>query len=623
MRRFFDYHAPKARHIMSKKNVLTRAKKIKAEDLVNRNQLSEAHALCVQVCQTDRTDAEAWALLGLICRKLGRYADAEQAARRAIELRPSLAVAHQILGTALQCQGQYSEAIDHYQTAVRLQPDSDETHYLLGNILRETGDYIGADRHYARTIELQPNHLQALSNRGAALLAMGNSDEAARCLQRANELYPGVPQVLCNLALLHQAQGAHEDARAYCREALHQDPNFLDAIAMLAELHEKSSQMELAKEWLNRGYAISADHPSLNLTAARVEQREGQTDAAVARLERLRSSLHESAQADLLLLLGQLYDKKKDPARAFHCLSEGNRLKSSALLADVEASERYLKRIEKLRQRFRADRPETWQPFPDDDFVDNPIFLFGFPRSGTTLLEQILDSHPKLQAIPEKPTIAAVAQALQERPLSSLTLQDVRALRKVYFDAVAGYVQRKPGHLLVDKMPLNTVEVQLIWRLFPNAKCLLAIRHPCDATFSCFMQNFVINNAMSTFFTLEKTAQAYAGVMSLWREYIAVLPVKYYRIRYEDLVADQVGETRRLLEFLGLEWNESVLHQDEHARTRNITTPSYHQVTRPIYQDAKYRWKRYEKYMQTVLPVLQPYIDYFDYGEAGREIRND
>lgn len=601
---------------MSKKNVLTRSKKIKAEELLNRNQLTEAHTLCAQVCQADRNDAEAWTLLGLIDRKLGRFAEAEQAARRAVELRPGFATAHQILGTALHCQGQHTAAIDCYRTAARLQPDNAETHYLLGNALRETGAYVDADKSYARAIELHPDYLQALSNRGAALLSLGNTDEAARCVYRANELYPGVPQVLCNLALLRQTQGSHDDAKAYCREALRQDSNFLDAIAMLADLSEKSSQTEEAKIWLARGLTINPDDISLNMTAARIERHEGCLDAAIARLEHLRSKSHESAQKDILLLLGQLYDKKKDAARAFHCLSEGNRIKSSALLADVEESERYLRHIETLRQQFRSDHPETWQPFADDDFTDNPIFLFGFPRSGTTLLEQILDSHPRLQAIPEKPTIATVEHALQGRPLSSLTLDDVRKLRKVYFDTAARYVQRDPNRIYVDKMPLNTVEVQLIWRLFPNAKCILAIRHPCDATFSCFMQNFVINNAMSTFFTLEKTAAAYAGVMSLWQEYIAVLPVKYHRIRYEDLVSDQAGESRRLLEFLELEWNENVLRHDEHARTRSITTPSYHQVTQPIYQDAKYRWKRYAEYMQPVLPVLQPYIDYFGYGES-------
>ncbi|MBI5039823.1 MAG: sulfotransferase [Gammaproteobacteria bacterium] len=599
---------------MSKKNVLTRSKKIKVEELLNRNQLAEACTLCNQVCQIDRTDTDAWILLGLIERKLGHFTEAEQAARRALTLRPNFAPAIQLLGTALQCQNHFQEAINCYRNALELQPNVAETHYLLGNALREIGAYVDAAASYARAIELQPDYLAALSNCGAVLLAMGNRDQAAIYLHRANELQPGLPQVLCNLALLRQAQGDYDEAKAYCRDAQHRDPNFLDAIAMLGDLYEKSSQHDEAKAWVKRGLEIDPDSLSLNMTAARLDRHDGRSDEAIARLEHLRTKTHEEAQQDILLLLGQLYDKKKDAARAFFCLTEGNRLKAKAMLADVEESEHYLKHIETLRQRFRTDHPETWQPFADDDFTDNPIFLFGFPRSGTTLLEQILDSHPRLQAIPEKPTIAAVEQALQGRQLSALTLDDVRKLRKVYFDTAARYVQRDPNRVYVDKQPLNTVEVQLIWRLFPNAKCILAIRHPCDATFSCFMQNFVINNAMSTFFTLEKTAEAYAGVMSLWREYIAVLPVNYHRLRYEDLVADQAGETRRLLDFLGLEWNENVLRQDAHARTRNISTPSYHQVTQPIYQDAKYRWKRYEEYMAPVLPVLQPYIDYFGYG---------
>lgn len=598
---------------MSKKNVLTRSRKHKAEELLNSNRLAEARTLCLKVCQTDRTDVEAFAILALIERKLGNYAASEQAARHAVRIRPGYAMAHQILGTALQCQNDYAEAIDCYRASLHLQSDIAETHYLLGNALREIGSYIDADSSYSRAIELQPDYLQALSNRGATLIALGNVDEASRCLTRANELQSGLPQVLCNLALLRQTQGKYDDAKAYCREALRQDANFLDAIAMLADLNEKSSLYEQAKEWLNRGLNINPDSLSLNLTAARIERHEGFSDAAIARLEHLRAKTHEAAQHDILLLLGQLYDKKKDAARAFYCLTEGNRLKANSMLASVEESEHYIKHIAEHRQSFRADHPETWRPFSDDDFIDNPIFLFGFPRSGTTLLEQILDSHPRLQAIPEKPTIAAVSQALKGRALSSLTLEDVNKLRKVYFETANRYIQRDPKRIYVDKMPLNTVEVQLIWRLFPNAKCILAIRHPCDATFSCFMQNFVINNAMSTFFTLEKTAEAYAGVMSLWQEYIKVLPVKYHRIRYEDLVADQSGESRKLLDFLEVDWDEKVMKHDQHARTRHISTPSYHQVTQPIYQDAKYRWKRYEEYLGSVLPILQPYIDYFDY----------
>lgn len=605
---------------MSKKNVLTRSKKIKAENLLERNQLAEARALCAQVCQADRSDAEAWTLLGIVERKLGRHAEAEQAARRAVAMRPHFAFAHQILGTALQCQGQYADAMDCYREASRLDPNNAECHYLLGNALRETGALQEADRCYQRAIELRPNFIEALSNRGASLIALNRIEEAKQCLLKANDIQPGLPQILCNIATIMQAEGRFDEAKACCRDALLRDANFIDAIALLAELHEKSHQEEDAKTYALRGLALAPDNIVLNLAMARIERRAGAVDDAIRRLERLRGLAPDALLADVLLLLGQMYDKRKDAARAFPCLSEGNRLKARMLPPDQDDQDHYLKRIESVRARFRADPPASWRPL-NDDLVDAPVFLIGFPRSGTTLLEQILDSHPQLQAIEEKPTVAAMEQEFRRittgraRPYGDLTREEIQQLRKAYFDTVQQHLRRLPGHTLIDKMPLNTVQVALIQRIFPKAKFILAIRHPCDACFSCFMQNFALNEAMSTFFSLEKTAEAYAGVMSLWQEYLAALPIDYHRIRYEDLVADKAGETQRLLNFLGLEWNDNVLRHDEHARKRNITTPSYHQVTQPIYQDAKYRWKRYEAYLQPILPVLQPYIEYFGYGE--------
>ena len=607
---------------MSKKNVLTRSKKLKAEDLLNRGQLSEARELCSQVCQTDRTDAEAWALLALIERRLGHLPDAEQAARRAVVLRPTYALGQQILGTALHCQGRYAEAIASYRKACELQPKDAQTLYLLGNALRESGALAEADTEYARSIALRPDFVPALSNRGALLTALGRCEEAKQCLNRANELQPGLPQVLCNIAQVLQQEGRFDDARSYCEQTLQRDPDFVDAIVMLADLHEKSHRNAEATALIERGLKLAPENTALILTAARLARREGRVEDGIGLLEAARVRIPEALQGDVLLLLGQLYDKQKDAARAFHCLSEGNRIKASGILKGDGDTEHYLHRVESVRAAFRAEDPATWQPIPDDDFDDNPIFLLGFPRSGTTLLEQILDSHPRLQALEEKPTVSAMEHAFRQlgaraRPYADLTPADIRMLRKAYFDTVARHIRRDPQRILVDKMPLATVQAHLIWRVFPKAKVILAIRHPCDACFSCFMQDFSLNNAMATFFSLEKTAEAYAAVMSLWREYIAALPIDYHRVRYEDLVADQAGETQRLLTFLNLEWDETVLHHDEHARKRGITTPSYHQVTKPIYQDAKYRWKRYEPYMQSVLPILQPYIEYFGYADGG------
>jgi Sulfotransferase family len=169
------------------------------------------------------------------------------------------------------------------------------------------------------------------------------------------------------------------------------------------------------------------------------------------------------------------------------------------------------------------------------------------------------------------------------------------------------------GRTPVDKMPLNTIDVGLIHRLFPRARILLALRHPCDVVLSGFMQAMKPNAAMVLFDSLASTARFYAQVMGLWLQYREVLPLSVLTVRYEDLVADLPGETRRILEFLDLPWDDAVLGYAEHARTRAIATPSYHQVVQPIYWRSVGRWRNYADAFENVLPVLQPFVDAFGY----------
>jgi hypothetical protein len=247
------------------------------------------------------------------------------------------------------------------------------------------------------------------------------------------------------------------------------------------------------------------------------------------------------------------------------------------------------------------------------------VFLIGFPRSGTTLLDQILDAHPALHTMEEKPAIDIVKQAVERLTggypdaLASLTAEDTVKLRRVYFAEVARFMGGVPQGILVDKMPLNTIEVGLIHRLFPRARILLALRHPCDVVLSGFMQAFKPNAAMVHFGDLADTARFYASVMGLWRRYAEVLPLEVLTTRYEDLVTDFEAETRRILAFLELPWDDSVLTYAERAKSRAIATPSYHQVVQPIYARSVGRWRNYREQMADVLPLLRPFVDVFGY----------
>lgn len=222
----------------------------------------------------------------------------------------------------------------------------------------------------------------------------------------------------------------------------------------------------------------------------------------------------------------------------------------------------------------------------------------------------------------ERPASARLEQAFLELtgglPQMPRTLDEERlaALRRIYRDEAARHVSPCKGGRIVDKLPLNTVRVPLLWRVFPDAKFILAIRHPCDVALSCLMQSFGPNDAMAGFTSLENIAEIYARVMRVWEGFADRLPLQWQAIRYEVLIADVEGETRRLLEFLGVPWDDAVLQYTHHARQRvAIRTPSYHQVTQPIYQHASFRWKRYEDAFRPILPMLQPFIDRFGYQE--------
>jgi tetratricopeptide (TPR) repeat protein len=609
---------------MAKPNILVRTKKAKAEELFNGGRLHEADAQYAGICQSVPGDAESWAMRGLIHRKLGAFGQAEAFCRQALKLKPEYAWGHHLLGSALQCQGRMQEALASYRKAIALNPGLAEAHYFLGNALRETGALREAVESYRQATRLQPDFVEALSNLGAALITLGDTQEAASVLNRAIMLRPNTPQILCNQGHVLQRDGQLPQALEKYQRALSLDPESLDTIGYVAALLEKTGQIEEAQALVERHALRAPDNPTLLIVAAKLARRAKRIDEAITLLERaLEKAPAMEAAGEVHFLLGQLYDRQGEADRAYAHLVEGNRL--AAVVGELRnAGQRpYLERVEMMRTYLTDELASLADATVDDDHgLQSPVFLLGFPRSGTTLLEQILDSHPALQALEEKGTVAAMVRAFDDmaqgraNALAELTEEEVTRLRATYYEEVARYIQLQPGNLLIDKMPLNTVNVHLIWRVFPQAKFILAIRHPCDASFSCFMQDFFLNEAMSSFLTLESTARVYRAVMQTWVEAAAKLPLDFHRIRYEDLVADFEGETRALLDFLGVGWHDRVLGHTEHALKRGtIKTPSYHQVTQPIYQHAKYRWKRYAKQFEPVMPMLQPYIDYFGYRE--------
>lgn len=280
-----------------------------------------------------------------------------------------------------------------------------------------------------------------------------------------------------------------------------------------------------------------------------------------------------------------------------------------------------LKEISELKDYFHNRQAiAAWEYPPDLVERASPVFLFSFPRSGTTLLDQILYGHPAFQVLEEKPMLHGISRELASRTggypaaLGNLSGEEVTELRERYLAIIRRYTEPDPEKFLVDKGPFSTIKVGIIARLFPKSKSIFVLRHPCDVCLSCFMQNFQLHGGTIHFTTLADTVRLYTEVMSLWLQYQEVLDLDVFTMRYEDLVQDTEGRLREMIAFLGVEWHDALLDHAGQARRRGVVaTASYHQVVKPIYTTARYRWLHYQKYFEPYLEQLNPYIKAFGY----------
>ncbi len=610
------------------KNALTQGRKRKGDEASIAGRLGEAQNLFESVCRADPLDVEAWVKLALVLKRLNKLSEAETCGRRAVSLQPRLGFAHHALGVVLHAQGRTTEAIESYKAAIQHQPDFPDAHYLLGNALHETGKPEEALQCYRRALQLQPNSPDVLCNLGAVLIDLGDHEEAALYLQRALALQPGNTIALSNLSHVLRLQNKIDEALGMFRHALDLAPDSIEVLAGLAGLLEKTGKLEEARLHTERGLALAPKNPAITLVATQLARREKRLHEASSLLEGLLGQpLTPDKRADALIELGQIQDQLGDAAKALPAIVEGKRLKAMTTLRSDCDRLRYLDRVNLISGLATKSLASSAVTANTTQFA-TPIFLIGFPRSGTTLLEQILDSHPSLQSMEERGAVAHMVNRFlsmvvnRDDALANLNSEEIADLQQSYFEEVARNIELRPNTHLIDKMPLNTAGVPVIWRAFPKAKFILSIRHPCDVCLSCLMQNFAVNEGMASFFSLEDTVRTYAAVMGAWQKYVILLPLDYHRIRYEDLIADVEGETRKLLTFLDIDWDGAVLDHTEHARQRGaINTPSYHQVTQPIYQSAKYRWHRYKEAFEPYMSILQPFIEYFGYTESAREDR--
>jgi tetratricopeptide (TPR) repeat protein len=549
-------------------------------------------------------------------------------------------------GFVAQTLEDYPAAGASYERVISAVPADWEAWNNLGNARRGTGDFQGAVDALKRAGELNPDAAPVRLNLAVAIGAAGDFQESERLLRSMAEDYPEDARPLRELHLLLKEQGRDEEALEAIDSAAKRDPSDIELLLALASQllfllqndaaeasYRRALELDPANGLANLGLAVvfeltnraedlsnlvaqaqarGVDDIELNFIRAFDHRRAKRYVEGLAALEQVPESLETARRAHLL---GQLLQGDGRYDEAFEAFSRMNELGRADPTRPEERGAALRARVRSQLETITPKWVGSWREESKRDERPSPVFLVGFPRSGTTLLDTMLMGHPQIEVLEEEPALRDAGQHMPDfATLPTVGDEQIQMARNAYFKTAASLTPLKPGNLLIDKNPLTMHNLPMIRRLFPDARIILALRHPCDVVLSCFITNFRLNDGMASFLRLDTAAALYDLSFSFLERVQELMRFPLHQVRYENVVGDQEGELRSLFEFLGLDWSDQVLEHEATARGRGrIKTASYSQVVEPIYTRAAGRWELYRKHLEPILPTLQPWVEKFGY----------
>lgn len=582
---------------------------------------ARTRAACREAIALDPGHVHAWNHLGRAEFYLGNASESEQALRHATALAPGHAVAWSNLGHVLRARGDATEAAAAFDRAHALDPDEALFVFNLGTALLAKGQATDALACFEQAARLAPAYVEARENVAVTLQVLRRFDEA-RAVYR--ELMPARgmdPAFLLRQARFEQEAGNAEAATALLERAVALPGAPAEIHAELAGALEQSNALERAEWVVEQGLRRYPGDPALLLEHLKLLRRRKSFAQAIQvmqgiPLERVPPRLRQWLHHERAMVL----DATGDHPAAFREFEACNDLARRGLRAgQVDSS--YFDALVDAMLRWTGEGAPASSALHAGDTGRGLCFLIGFPRSGTTLLDVFLDGHPHVASVEEKPTVEPLLPMLAAMPagfpaaLASPGI-DPAALRARYRQALAAHLPAGGrASVLMDKMPIRTLYAAFLHRLFPEAKFLFALRHPCDVVLSNFMQHYAANEIFVHFYTLAESARAYARVMSVWQSSERCMaPSSTMAVRYEDLVGDAAGTIEQVCAFLGVHFSPAMLDRGKTLEQRGrIATNSYHQVSQPTYRTSIGRWQQYASQMQPVLPVLAPWAEMFGY----------
>jgi tetratricopeptide (TPR) repeat protein len=580
--------------------------------------------------------------------------------RRALKLRPAHLAAQTVLGASMLGLGQHAKAAQIFADLTRREPANIGHWMNLGTSLKAQGRYEEALKAYARAGALGEASANFYYNVGLAHYAAGNFEAAWRVLKDAVRLAPDDAEICYQYAVCCDETMRQEEGISLLIGWPRMQGLNAGLLAKIGLLLMKLGELKSAERAIELASRDPSPDPEAMLCMIQVQERTNKLKEARAALEVLKADPRAQVLgSDVKLAEARLADREGQSQEAcdlYAELLEGTRdfhLKHYYLFPRATALDRlgrydeafaaldeahrsqvsYLK-LTKPDVEPRKDGPPlkiadfgcvaadvaAWDATGAPSLEESPVFIVGFPRSGTTLLEQTLDAHPSLESMDETRFLHEIIDRMVDddvgypESLAGMATAKMEELRQLYWSRVRTRVNLEPGQRLVDKNPLNLLALPAICRLFPNARIVLAIRHPCDVILSCYMQHFRAPEFSLLCRTLPSLAAGYRRAFDFWYRESAILKPTAYELFYETSVNGFEREMRTIAEFLDLPWTDAMLAPAEHAQRKGfISSPSYSQVVQPVNTRSIGRWRAYEKHFGEVLPQVRPYLDRWGY----------
>jgi tetratricopeptide (TPR) repeat protein len=621
----------------------------KALELHQAGNLEAAEPIYRDILVAEPGNGEALRMLGVLQLQRGAWREAEQSVRAYLKLHPEHADTLNNLGYALQNLDHYEEALLSYDAALKLDPAHAGAWYNRGNLLHKLRRYDVAESSYRRALAIRPNHADTWVNLGNTRKQLQRYEEAVQCYNRAIALAPQHAVAFNNRGNTLKELKRYEEALASFGQAIRINPRYADAYfnqgLMLIELarttldpairaaalasfdqaitlkpdyadayaNKGSFLIELgrmgeAEALLTEALELDPANPEalsalLSLKRAREDDpRFGQLEALYAR----RTPLPEDKRILLDFAMGKALEDVGRYDDAFAAYAEGNRLHRAGHPYDEAAQ---VRTIETTRNFFsgalfrECAEPEAKLPPVKDERV--PVFIVGMPRSGTTLIEQVLASHPSLFGAGELLTLKLLAQSVNLAPAGTpgwdARLLELRRLGQTYLNEV--WKLAPQARYITDKMPGNFLYLGLLHLMLPQAKIIHAMRDPMDSCFSCYALRFQEGHEYCyDLATLGRYYVRYRELMQHWHDVLP--PGRILDVRYEDTVTDLEKQARRVLDYVGLPWDPACLNFYENKRA--VSTASVTQVRQPIYKTSVARWKHFEKHLGPLIEIIRP-----------------